>query len=57
MYKVYDDILTPEEQSDFLNLVLGNNFPWFFIDTPDQTSVDNFIKNKSFTVGRPLVKF
>lgn len=46
MYKVYDDILTPEEQSDFLNLVLGNNFPWFFIDTPDQTSVDNFIKNK-----------
>ena len=46
MYKVYDDILTLEEQSDFLNLVLGNNFPWFFIDTPDQTSVDNFIKNK-----------
>ena len=46
MYKIYDDILTPEEQSDFVKLVTGNNFPFFWIDTPDQTSVDNYIQNK-----------
>ena len=46
MYKVYDDILTPEEQSDFVKLITGNDFPFFWIDTPDQTSVDNYIQNK-----------
>ncbi len=39
MYKVYDDILTTEEQDDFLKLVRGYGFPYYFINSEDQTSV------------------
>tara|TARA_B100000900_G_scaffold159598_1_gene135543 strand:+ start:75 stop:644 length:570 start_codon:yes stop_codon:yes gene_type:complete len=46
MYKVYDDILTPEEQRDFAKLITSNDFPFYWIDTPEQTSVDNYIQDK-----------
>ena len=46
MYEVYDNILTTDEQNIIINILFDSNFPYYFIDSPEQKSVSNLAYNE-----------
>ncbi len=46
MYEVYDNLLTIDEQNIITNILFDSNFPYYFINSPEQKSVSNLTYDK-----------
>ena len=46
MYEVYDNILTIDEQNIITDILFDSNFPYYFINSPEQKSVSNLTYNE-----------
>ena len=58
MVKVLDNLLSPEEFKKLTDVILGTEFPWFFLTDKVHSGDGNFQMCHNFVLsGKPVSKF